>query len=378
MSYNTYDYGRMLADTRRISTYLDALAANITPESVVLDVGSGLGIFAITAAKLGAKKVIAIDPNPCVNNLHKLAQLNDCEIEVHCARAKDVNLDEKADIVVFDLRGALPLYQDSIDTLIDVRKRLAQPQVSLLPNRESIYLQLVTCESLFKQKAQPWGGNFSELNLSTLSEECLSSWYREPLKEEYKVGNSHQCFCIDYSKIERNSFEQVIELEISETATIHGFFLFTKVEFPSGEIYSCETPDEICVSGSAFFPFPEPLFLSSGDELRIRVSAHPINGDYVWSWNTSWSRKASVQKSFEQSTLKQFIQPGIFEKKQNSSYVPFSSRRTELAGRTLALIDGHRSIKEVAEIVFSEFSDQLADRNKAIAFVRKVAAEFSN
>ncbi len=33
----------------------------VTPGSVVLDIGSGTGIWAIVAAKLGAKKVVAID-----------------------------------------------------------------------------------------------------------------------------------------------------------------------------------------------------------------------------------------------------------------------------------------------------------------------------
>ncbi len=57
MTYNTIQgHQGMFFDQIRNDAYFKALQAVITPETVVLDLGAGLGIHGLLAAKLGAKK----------------------------------------------------------------------------------------------------------------------------------------------------------------------------------------------------------------------------------------------------------------------------------------------------------------------------------
>ena len=47
----------------------------IRPGCVVLDIGTGAGIWALLACKFGARKVYAVDKNPAIGLAHELAAL---------------------------------------------------------------------------------------------------------------------------------------------------------------------------------------------------------------------------------------------------------------------------------------------------------------
>ncbi len=67
-NYNLFDYGGMINAKNAVRTeaFTTALENCITPETVVLDIGTGTGYFALVAAKLGARHVYAIEPNPAI------------------------------------------------------------------------------------------------------------------------------------------------------------------------------------------------------------------------------------------------------------------------------------------------------------------------
>jgi protein arginine N-methyltransferase 7 len=51
----------MVNDVARASAFKRGLADVITPSSIVVDLGSGSGLLAVLAAKLGARHVFAIE-----------------------------------------------------------------------------------------------------------------------------------------------------------------------------------------------------------------------------------------------------------------------------------------------------------------------------
>ena len=66
----------MIADTVRMDPFVYALKANIGPDSVVLDIGTGAGIHALLACKFGARKVYAVEPNDAIHLARELAEVN--------------------------------------------------------------------------------------------------------------------------------------------------------------------------------------------------------------------------------------------------------------------------------------------------------------
>lgn len=55
---------KLLSDAERNKLLYEALKKHVTSERSVLDIGSGTGIWAVAAATLGAKRVVAIEEEP--------------------------------------------------------------------------------------------------------------------------------------------------------------------------------------------------------------------------------------------------------------------------------------------------------------------------
>jgi predicted RNA methylase len=61
--YSVGVYGEMIGDSIRMRAYVQALRDAVKPGSVVLDIGTGTGIFAMLASQFGAQRVYAIEPD---------------------------------------------------------------------------------------------------------------------------------------------------------------------------------------------------------------------------------------------------------------------------------------------------------------------------
>ncbi len=66
----------MIGDSVRMDAYAQALRQVVKPNSVVLDIGTGTGIFAMLACKFGARRVYAIEPNDAVQVARETAIIN--------------------------------------------------------------------------------------------------------------------------------------------------------------------------------------------------------------------------------------------------------------------------------------------------------------
>ena len=77
--YDLIAYAKMLADTVRVQAYADALRETVREGSVVLDIGTGPGIFALLACREGAARVYAVEPDPIIGLARALARANGCD-----------------------------------------------------------------------------------------------------------------------------------------------------------------------------------------------------------------------------------------------------------------------------------------------------------
>ena len=59
--YTVRDYGSMISSSARTGPFVEALRRAVRPDSVVVDIGSGTGIFALLACRFGAARVYAIE-----------------------------------------------------------------------------------------------------------------------------------------------------------------------------------------------------------------------------------------------------------------------------------------------------------------------------
>src|SRR5258707_577520 len=116
----------LLADEVRTNAYREAIRRFVTPESVVLDLGSGSGILALFASEAGARRVFAVEQQSSAGIAAFLARhLKFGErIEVIRERSTNVHLPEPADLLVTETIAMFGLQERILSSVLDARSRL--------------------------------------------------------------------------------------------------------------------------------------------------------------------------------------------------------------------------------------------------------------
>ena len=126
----------LLADARRNRAFHRALAARVRPGSRVLDLGSGTGVWAVAAARLGARRVVAVEREAVlVPVIEALARENGVadRVEVVCADARRVLLPRAFDVVVSETVGNEGLEEGLVPILERARSLFLRPGGALVP-----------------------------------------------------------------------------------------------------------------------------------------------------------------------------------------------------------------------------------------------------
>ena len=132
----------LLADTRRNRAFQRALAARVRPGHTVLDIGAGSGIWAVVAARLGARRVVAVEREPLlqpvIENLARENGVGD-RVEVVCADARRLDLPRVFDVVVSETIGPEAFDEGIVALLERARERFLRRGGALVP--ESVALR---------------------------------------------------------------------------------------------------------------------------------------------------------------------------------------------------------------------------------------------
>jgi SAM-dependent methyltransferase len=126
----------LLADGARNRAFLEALTARPLRGAAVLDIGSGSGVWAVTAAKLGAGRVVAVEREPfLVPVIRRLAAENGVadRVEVIHEDSRRVRLPREFDVVISETVGNWGFDEAVVPVLADARSRFLRPGGALIP-----------------------------------------------------------------------------------------------------------------------------------------------------------------------------------------------------------------------------------------------------
>lgn len=128
----------MLADGVRNKLLYEAIKQNVTSDTSFLDIGAGTGVWAILAAKLGAKRVVAVEIEEClIPIIYKHAQENGVanRIEIIHANSNDVKLRGRFDVIVSELFGSDAIGAETVRSFVHIRNRFLAPGGVLIPQK---------------------------------------------------------------------------------------------------------------------------------------------------------------------------------------------------------------------------------------------------
>ena len=182
--YRLYDYGGMIADHGRTQAYADSLRQRVTPASVVVDIGTGTGILALLAAHLGARKVYAIEPSDAIQFGRRVAAENglDRRVEFIQGLSTQVQLPEKADVIIFDVHGVLPAHQRSLFSIMDARDRFLRSPGYLIPRRETLWAAIVDAATRHQEIVDVWGPNVFGVDMTAIRPTATNTWHRSRVR----------------------------------------------------------------------------------------------------------------------------------------------------------------------------------------------------
>ncbi len=126
----------LLSDGNRNRSFYRALKKTVTKTSSVLDIGSGTGVWAVAAAKLGARRVVAVEEEPLLIGIIKqIARDNGVasKVEVVQGDSRQIQLGKEFDIVISETIGHLVFDEPIVPIMIDARKRFLKSGGILIP-----------------------------------------------------------------------------------------------------------------------------------------------------------------------------------------------------------------------------------------------------
>lgn len=135
-------HATMLSDGLRNKLLYKAIKDIVNADTNFLDIGAGTGVWAILAAKLGARRVVAVEiEEALIPVIYKLAQENGVanRVEIVHGNSNDVRLKGTFDVIVSELFGGDALGAETIRSFIDVRNRFLAPGGILIPQKLAMY-----------------------------------------------------------------------------------------------------------------------------------------------------------------------------------------------------------------------------------------------
>jgi len=285
MSYSSVENQLPMAlDDTRNQAYLNALKKVITPESVVLDLGAGLGTLGLLAAKLGAKHVYFVEPEAVIKLIPKIAKDNNLDKKITCYRGKieDVTLPEKVDVIISVFTGNFLLEEGLLPSLYFARDKYLKTDGVLLPSAGEMWLAPVNHEKFFQRHINRTSRPHHGLNISALNHYPRNTVTRSHGLNENHYLSSPVCLKrIDFMSSSITHANDSVDILITKDAPCHGFVGWLEIDLNSQTLSTAPHAPKTHWS-SLFFPCETAIDMHKADSLTISVKKNP---GVSWAWS---------------------------------------------------------------------------------------------
>src|SRR5215813_1408386 len=240
--YSLDEFGEMVGDKTRFPAYCEAIAQAVRSGDSVVDIGSGPGVFALLACKAGARKVYAIDIESVVEFGRQFAAANNFADRIEFLRgdSRQILLPERANVIISDIRGALPLFGQSIHVQNDARCRFLAENGRMIPERDRLLAALVEAPESYKRIISPWK-DVRGLDLGAALPVVLNTMYKRQCGPEQLLSDSHEWHVLDYLDGANPRAGSILRFVTNRAGTVHGFAVWFETKL-FGDFGFCTKP----------------------------------------------------------------------------------------------------------------------------------------
>lgn len=380
--YSLAGYGGMIANRVRTEAYAQALRKTVKPGSVVLEIGTGPGAFAIFASQLGASHVIAIESADIIQVARENAAINRCADRIEFIEdfSTDVSLPVQADVIVSDIHGVLPLYARAVPVIVDARRRFLRPGGVFIPREETLWGAVVEMPEHYAGIVEPWEQNVLDMDLGAARRLAVNDVHRARAKPDQLLSSPQMWATLNYSTIDDPDVRGELQWAVERDGIGHGIIVWFDSDLADGVSFSNAPGAPETIFASLFFPWIHPVQLKRGETVCVQLEAKLTGNDYVWRWNTqvkSSSPTSKVRDQFDQSMLAGSIFSPSRLRKAASGYVPQLSDEGLLNRRILEMMDGHTTLEEIARRLATEYPQRFSRWQDALASASALSRKYS-
>lgn len=382
-AYTVADYGAMIVDPVRMDRYVRALEQAVRPDAVVVDIGTGTGIFALLACRFGARRVYAIEPDDVIQVAKDIAAANGCadRIEFIQAMSTALTLPERADVIISDLTGALPWFLNHVPSIIDARRRLLAPGGVLIPRQDTAWAAIVSVGELYRRWAGPWNGPAADFDMAAARRIIVNTTTAVHLTDENLLTEPQRWGRIDYATVEDADVRERMIWTVARGGTGHGFAAGFDRTLAEG-IWMSNAPDAAeadrpTIYPTLLFPWPAPVELEPGDRIAVDIDATLMRHDYIWTWKTHIAGERGTEKAaFTQSTFYGWPLSPATLRKWAASAVPSLNEEGRIARAVLDAMNEGVSLGEIAKRIASGFAGRFPRPGDALSFVADLSKRY--
>lgn len=378
-TYTIRGHGAMLADRVRMDAYAAALEAVVRPGSVVLDIGTGTGMFALLACRFGARRVYGVDPGDSIHLARAAAREAGFADRIQFIQglSTEIDLRERADVMVSDLRGVLPPFQHHLPAVIDARERLLVPGAAQIPRADTIRAAPAEAAEEHYRIVAPWDVHARGFDLSAARRSAVNSWGKARFTPGQLLAPAETWAALDYRTVREPDVRGAMEWTVAQPGTGHGLALWFDAELGDGIGFTTGPEGPETIYGNGFLPWPHGVALAEGDVVRVELQARLTGDDYVWVWNTDVRRADGSAEAFRQSTfLSQPFSPDAL-RRQAHDHRPVLGEQGRIDLMVLGMMEDGRKLEEIARALQESFPQRFATWELALARAGRLSRMYS-
>jgi type I protein arginine methyltransferase len=277
----------MLNDRERTESFIQTIKETVKENDVVVDLGTGTGVLAVAAARAAASHVYAIEAGEMADVAQAVFNANNVAEKITLIRgwSTQIELPEKADVIVSEIIGNDAFAERVLQTMKDARQRLLKPGARFIPSKVIVYGLPLTIPSkitldraIIKEPLETWR-NWYDVDFSPLRK--MIDYSYEPLMHI----NSHKAVAwkilsepiklaeIDFSSFDETIIEQQITTKATQSGLLNGLLIFFELELGSKILTT--HPRHAAESNHWLNPvwlFENARVVRMGDEFTIRYN----------------------------------------------------------------------------------------------------------
>ncbi len=195
------------------------------PGDVVLDLGSGTGVLSFFACDAGARRVYAVEREHLADMVAMFARqfgYGDRITVVH-GNSKDVELPERANVLVTETIGSVVFNEGFLGTVIDARRRLLAPDARLIPSALDVWITPIEFPSFHEPVIQWWRTPRHGFDMSSIATFAANTAYSAKVPPDALLAEPATMLSLRMEDLDDTAQHGAAELRTTRDGVVHGF-----------------------------------------------------------------------------------------------------------------------------------------------------------